>query len=72
MYRNDTITWFCLSSVFVCFYIAYSLKSLTGHNNPVECVQFNSSEEQVVAGSQSGSLRVWDLEAAKSKFALSI
>ncbi|KAI1889958.1 hypothetical protein AGOR_G00168270 [Albula goreensis] len=39
--------------------------SLTGHNNPVECIQFSSSEEQVVAGSQSGSLRVWDLEAAK-------
>uniref|UniRef100_A0A8C9WD20 Katanin p80 WD40 repeat-containing subunit B1 n=1 Tax=Scleropages formosus TaxID=113540 RepID=A0A8C9WD20_SCLFO len=38
---------------------------LTGHNNPVECIQFSSSEEQVVAGSQSGSLRVWDLEAAK-------
>ena len=44
-----------------------SLQSLTGHNNPVECIQFNSSEEQVAAGSQSGSLRVWDLEAAKSK-----
>ncbi|KPP80003.1 katanin p80 WD40 repeat-containing subunit B1-like [Scleropages formosus] len=41
---------------------------LTGHNNPVECIQFSSSEEQVVAGSQSGSLRVWDLEAAKSEF----
>ncbi|XP_076879187.1 katanin p80 WD40 repeat-containing subunit B1 isoform X2 [Brachyhypopomus gauderio] len=41
------------------------IMSLTGHNTPVECVQFNSSEEQVVAGSQSGSLRVWDLEAAK-------
>ncbi|CAL8351718.1 unnamed protein product [Merluccius merluccius] len=41
------------------------IMSLTGHSNPVECIQFNSSEEQVVAGSQSGSLRVWDLEAAK-------
>ncbi|XP_066569735.1 katanin p80 WD40 repeat-containing subunit B1 [Amia ocellicauda] len=41
------------------------IMSLTGHNNPVESIQFNSSEEQVVAGSQSGSLRVWDLEAAK-------
>ncbi|XP_038160429.1 katanin p80 WD40 repeat-containing subunit B1 isoform X2 [Cyprinodon tularosa] len=39
--------------------------SLTGHKNPVECVQFNVSEEQVAAGSQSGSIRVWDLEAAK-------
>lgn len=42
-------------------------QSLTGHKNPVECIQFNVSEEQVVAGSQSGSIRVWDLEAAKSK-----
>ncbi|XP_035274271.1 katanin p80 WD40 repeat-containing subunit B1 [Anguilla anguilla] len=41
------------------------IMSLTGHNTPVECIQFSSSEEQVVAGSQSGSLRVWDLEAAK-------
>nr|XP_015224162.1 PREDICTED: katanin p80 WD40 repeat-containing subunit B1 [Lepisosteus oculatus] len=41
------------------------IMSLMGHNNPVESIQFNSSEEQVVAGSQSGSLRVWDLEAAK-------
>lgn len=41
------------------------IMSLTGHTSPVECVQFSTSEEQVVAGSQSGSLRVWDLEAAK-------
>lgn len=34
----------------------------------MECIQFNSSEERVVAGSQSGSLRLWDLEAAKSKW----
>ncbi|XP_047436955.1 katanin p80 WD40 repeat-containing subunit B1 [Mugil cephalus] len=44
---------------------ANCIMSLTGHKNPVECVQFNVSEEQVVAGSQSGSIRVWDLEAAK-------
>ncbi|XP_022605847.1 katanin p80 WD40 repeat-containing subunit B1 [Seriola dumerili] len=44
---------------------ANCIMSLTGHKNPVECVQFNMSEEQVVAGSQSGSIRVWDLEAAK-------
>ncbi|XP_016360044.1 katanin p80 WD40 repeat-containing subunit B1-like [Sinocyclocheilus anshuiensis] len=44
------------------------IMSLTGHTSPVECIQFNSSEERVVAGSQSGSLRLWDLEAAKSKW----
>ncbi|KAF0042678.1 hypothetical protein F2P81_004015 [Scophthalmus maximus] len=47
---------------------ANCIMSLTGHKSPVECVQFNTSEEQVVAGSQSGSIRVWDLEAAKSVF----
>ncbi|XP_016425165.1 katanin p80 WD40 repeat-containing subunit B1-like [Sinocyclocheilus rhinocerous] len=31
------------------------IMSLTGHTSPVECIQFNSSEERVVAGSQSGS-----------------
>ena len=31
----------------------------------MECVQFNSSEELVCAGSSSGSLKIWDLEAAK-------
>ncbi|XP_076003067.1 katanin p80 WD40 repeat-containing subunit B1 [Genypterus blacodes] len=44
---------------------ANCIMNLTGHTNPVECVQFSSTEEQIVAGSQSGSLRVWDLEAAK-------
>lgn len=42
-------------------------QSLTGHKNPVQCVQFNSAEDQIVAGSQSGSIRVWDMEAAKSE-----
>lgn len=34
----------------------------------MECVQFNMSEDQIVTGSQSGSIRVWDMEAAKSKW----
>ena len=33
----------------------------------MECVRFSASEELVAAGSQSGSLKIWDLEAAKSK-----
>lgn len=41
------------------------IMSLTGHTSAVGCIQFNSSEERVVAGSLSGSLRLWDLEAAK-------
>ncbi|XP_027137187.1 katanin p80 WD40 repeat-containing subunit B1 [Larimichthys crocea] len=44
---------------------ANCIMSLTGHKNPVECVQMNSSEDQIVTGSQSGSIRVWDMEAAK-------
>lgn len=44
---------------------ANCIMSLTGHKNPVECVQFNGSEDQLVTGSQSGSIRVWDMEAAK-------
>jgi len=39
--------------------------SLSGHNSPIECVQFNGTEELVCAGSQSGTLKIWDLEAAK-------
>ena len=58
--------WACeTQSVLIVF--SGNPQSLTGHSNPVECVQFKGSEEQVVAGSQSGSLRVWDLEAAKSE-----
>lgn len=45
-----------------------SPQSLTGHTSPVESVRLNTPEELVVAGSQSGSIRVWDLEAAKSRF----
>lgn len=47
--------------------LTVSSQSLTGHKNPVESIHFNVSEEQVAAGSQSGLIRVWDLEAAKSK-----
>lgn len=33
----------------------------------MESVRLNTPEELIVAGSQSGSIRVWDLEAAKSR-----
>lgn len=42
------------------------IMSLTGHTSPVESVRLNTPEELIVAGSQSGSIRVWDLEAAKT------
>ncbi len=59
-----------INFVFINIYAVFHsplLQSLSGHNTPVECVRFSSSEELVAAGSQSGSLKIWDLEAAKSK-----
>lgn len=46
----------------------FSFQSLTGHTTPIESLQINMNEKLIVAGSQSGSIRVWDLEAAKSMF----
>ena len=43
------------------------LQSLSGHTSPVEAVRFGNAEEMVVAGSLSGALKIWDLEAAKSR-----
>lgn len=43
------------------------LQTLSGHTSPVEYVKFNSGEDLVIAGSQSGTLKIWDPEAAKSK-----
>ena len=41
------------------------IMSLTGHSSPVESVRFNHTEESVCAGSQAGTLKIWDLEAAR-------
>ncbi|KAG1688799.1 Katanin p80 WD40 repeat-containing subunit B1 [Nymphon striatum] len=41
------------------------LESLTGHTSPIESVIFGHSEDVVCAGSMSGALKIWDLEAAK-------
>lgn len=49
-------------------YLILLLQTLSGHTSPVEYVKFNSGEDLVIAGSQSGTLKIWDLEAAKSKF----
>ena len=40
-------------------------QSLVGHTTPIECVRFGQTEELVVAGSASGALKIWDLEAAR-------
>lgn len=43
-----------------------TFQSLSGHTSAVEAVRFGNAEEMVVAGSVSGALKIWDLEAAKS------
>ena len=51
----------------MCPLFIFLLQTLSGHTSPVEYVKFNSGEDLVIAGSQSGTLKIWDLEAAKSK-----
>ena len=40
-------------------------QSLTGHQSGVECVAFDAAEEAVVAGAAGGTLKIWDIAAAK-------
>lgn len=47
-----------------------SLQSLSGHTSPVEAVRFRPDEKAVVAGSLSGAVKIWDLEAVKSNMTL--
>lgn len=72
--ESPMLFWYLLSTnrksfwFFLCvitFHI-FEIQSLTGHTSPVECVQFNDGEDSVVAGSQSGTMKIWDVEAAKS------
>ncbi|RKO92583.1 WD40-repeat-containing domain protein [Blyttiomyces helicus] len=42
--------------------------SLAGHANAIECVTLDWPEEIVVAGSSSGTIKLWDLEHAKGTF----
>ena len=43
------------------------MQSLSGHISAVESVSFDSSEVLVAAGAASGSIKLWDLEEAKSR-----
>ena len=43
-----------------------AIMSLSGHTSPVECVTFDGEEETIVAGSLSGTIKLWDLNAAKA------
>lgn len=48
------------------FLLSPFFQSFSGHTSGVECVRFSGAEDMVVAGSVSGALKIWDLEAAKS------
>ena len=48
-------------------HIGEYFQSLSGHTTAIEAVRFGHLEELVVAGSQSGALKVWNLEQAKGK-----
>lgn len=41
------------------------IMSLSGHATAIECVRFGQTEDLVCAGSQTGVLKIWDLEHAK-------
>lgn len=45
-----------------CFHI----QSLSGHTSGIDSVSFDSSEVLVAAGAASGTIKLWDLEEAKS------
>lgn len=48
------------------------LQSLSGHSSGIDSVSFDSSEVLVAAGAASGTIKLWDLEEAKSMLLLSI
>ena len=51
--------------IIINFLSLFLLQSLSGHTTPIECVRFGHTEELVCAGSASGALKIWDLEAAR-------
>ncbi|XP_071526340.1 uncharacterized protein kat80 [Panulirus ornatus] len=57
-------TWSSIKKKCV-FIKKFHSQSLSGHTTPVECVRFGGSEDLVCAGSLSGALKIWDLEATK-------
>lgn len=48
------------------------LQSLSGHSSGIDSVGFDSSEVLVAAGAASGTIKLWDLEEAKSMLLLAI
>ena len=75
--QNGLTSWYWLTHIVletvlaiimsvVVRFIYCCVKSLSGHSSPVEAVSFGHLEDVVAAGSLSGSLKIWDLEANKS------
>lgn len=44
------------------------MQSLSGHSSGIDSVSFDSSEVVVAAGAASGTIKLWDLEEAKSMY----
>jgi WD40 repeat protein len=63
MYNIVGMHYFILSTPFN-FLVA--VQSLSGHTSAVESVGFDSTEVFVAAGAASGTIKLWDLEEAKS------
>lgn len=55
----------CLCVIYSSCCCNQSFQSLSGHTTPIECVRFGQTEDLVCAGSQTGALKIWDLEHAK-------
>lgn len=55
----------------ICDYCSFCfrvLQSLCGHTTPVESLAFDSMEVLVLGGASSGTVKLWDLQEAKSEF----
>ena len=50
--------------------LVFLLQILSGHSSGIDYVSFDSSEVLVAAGAASGTIKLWDLEEAKSMTAL--
>jgi katanin p80 WD40 repeat-containing subunit B1 len=50
--------------------VFHLLQSLSGHSSGIDSVNFDSSEVLVAAGAASGTIKLWDLEEAKSMLLL--
>lgn len=52
--------------LFTLFGLVVVIQGLSGHTSAVESVGFDSTEVFVAAGAASGTIKLWDLEEAKS------